>query len=104
MQLTTRANSKRLIYFLDPVAALREMARVCRPAGHILLLEHGRSDRDWLGRWQDRRADRHAKRFGCQWNREPLNLVRQAELALTDARRTFFGIFQVIEAMPLAHR
>ena len=35
------------------------MARVCKPEGRILLLEHGRSDREWLGRWQDRRDDRH---------------------------------------------
>lgn len=31
--------------FPNPVATLREMARVCGPQGKILLLEHGRSDR-----------------------------------------------------------
>jgi ubiquinone/menaquinone biosynthesis C-methylase UbiE len=51
--------------FPDPLAALREMARVCKPDGHILLLEHGRSSREWLGRLQDRRAERHAERAGC---------------------------------------
>jgi hypothetical protein len=40
----------------EPVAVLREIARGCRPQGHIPLLEHGRSDQAWLGRWQDRRA------------------------------------------------
>jgi ubiquinone/menaquinone biosynthesis C-methylase UbiE len=38
--------------FPDPARAFREMARVCRTDGKILLLEHGRSDREWLGRWQ----------------------------------------------------
>lgn len=89
-----------LCTFPDPVAALREMAKVCRPDGRILLLEHGRSDREWLSRWQDRRADRHAKALGCRWNREPLELACQAGLTLIAAKRTFFGIFHEIEAMP----
>lgn len=89
-----------LCTFPDPVAALREMARVCRPDGRILLLEHGRSDREWLGRWQDRRADNHAKRLGCRWNREPLDLVRQAGLKAVSAQRTFLGMFHLLEAIP----
>ncbi|MFQ5839775.1 MAG: class I SAM-dependent methyltransferase [Candidatus Methylomirabilales bacterium] len=86
--------------FPDPVAALREMSRVCRASGRILLLEHGRSDREGIGRWQDRRADRHAKWLGCRWNREPLELVRRAGLRVLFARRVFFGIFHTIEAAP----
>jgi ubiquinone/menaquinone biosynthesis C-methylase UbiE len=86
--------------FPDPVAALREMARVCRPAGKILLLEHGRSDREWLGRFQDRTADRHAKQLGCHWNRKSLDLVRRAGLTVIKAQRVFFGIVYEIEAVP----
>lgn len=84
--------------FPNPGAALQEMARVCRPDGRILLLEHGRSDRQWLGRWQDRHADKIAKRFGCHWNREPLTLVKNAGLKISRSRPSFFGIFQRIEA------
>lgn len=86
--------------FPRPVAALREMARVCKPDGRILLLEHGRSDREWLGRWQDRRADKHARFLGCHWNREPQELAREAGLKSFTATRTFFGIFHVMEARP----
>ena len=93
-------SSLTLCTFPDPVAALREMARVCRLQGRILLLEHGRSDRKWLTAWQDRRAERHAKPLGCHWNREPQDLVAQAGLKLTAARRTFFGIFHILEAVP----
>ena len=32
----------------DPVRALQEMARVCRPHGHIVLLNHFRSTTPWL--------------------------------------------------------
>jgi ubiquinone/menaquinone biosynthesis C-methylase UbiE len=86
--------------FPNPVTALREMRRVCKSEGKILLLEHGRSDREWLARWQDRHADKFAKPLGCHWNREPLNLVRQAGLRMNEVRRTFFGIFHQIEAVP----
>ena len=96
----TVVSSLSLCTFPDPTTALREMARVCRADGRILLLEHGRSDREWLGRWQDRRADRHAKALGCRWNREPLDLVRRAGLKLVTTQRLFFGIMHLLEAMP----
>ena len=86
--------------FPNPVAALREMRRVCRTDGKILLLEHGRSQRESIGRWQDRHEDSFAKRLGCHWNREPLELASQANLRVVVARHTFFGIFHVIEAKP----
>ena len=88
--------------FPDPVAALKEMARVCRPEGKVLLLEHGRSDREWFGRFQDRHADRFAEPLGCHWNREPLELVRQTGLNVYQAKRNFFGIFQQIESLKMA--
>lgn len=91
-----------LCTFPDPVAVLREMARVCRPEGHLLLLEHGRSDRAWLGRWQDRRAERHARYLGCHWNREPLELARQAGLRLRTTEQRFFGMFHLLVAAPPA--
>jgi ubiquinone/menaquinone biosynthesis C-methylase UbiE len=84
--------------FPNPAGAFREMARVCRTNGKILLLEHGRSDRERLGRWQDRHADQFAKPVGCHWNREPLELTREADLKVVKSRRSFFGIFHLIEA------
>jgi len=96
----TVVSSLTLCTFPAPVAALQEMARVCRTNGRILLVEHGRSDCERLGRWQDRRADRHEAKVGCHWNREPLEIVLKAGLKVIDARRTFFGIFHLIEAMP----
>jgi ubiquinone/menaquinone biosynthesis C-methylase UbiE len=96
----TVVDSLTLCTYPHPVAALQEMTRVCKPAGRLLLLEHGRSDRAWLGWWQDRRAARHARWLGCQWNREPDVLVHQAGLRLIAARRTFFGIFHTMEGMP----
>jgi ubiquinone/menaquinone biosynthesis C-methylase UbiE len=86
--------------FPNPIQALREMSRVCRPDGRILLVEHGRSNRGWAARYQDRRAEAHARMIGCHWNREPLELVQQAGLQVIRADRQFLGVFHSIEARP----
>ncbi|WKZ19458.1 MAG: class I SAM-dependent methyltransferase [Candidatus Jettenia sp. CY-1] len=96
----TVVSSLSLCTFIDPVAALREIARVCQTDGHIILLEHGRSNWNWIGRWQDYTAERYAKKIGCHWNREPLNLIHQARLTLISVQRKFLGIFYTIEAKP----
>lgn len=86
--------------FLDPVKVMREMARVCKPDGKILLLEHGRSNRNWIGRFQDWRVEKHAKQLSCVWNKEPHDMVLEAGLEVTSARRSFFGVFHSITAKP----
>lgn len=90
-----------LCTYPDPARALGEMARVCRPDGRILLLEHGRSDRRWLAWLQDRWAGPHYRKFGCRLTREPRQLVEQAGLAVESADRTFLGVFHLVEARPV---
>ncbi len=96
----TVVDSLSLCTLTQPVQALQEMARVCRPSGRILLLEHGRSSREGLARWQDRRAVNHAKRFGCNWNRDILSLVGEANLEIASSRQYFFGVFHAIQVKP----
>ena len=86
--------------FPDPVKVLCEMARVCKPNGKMLLLEHGRSNRGWLGRFQDWRAEKRAKQLSCVWNREPLDMVLEAGLQVISAKRSFLGVFHSIVASP----
>jgi ubiquinone/menaquinone biosynthesis C-methylase UbiE len=86
--------------FPNPGKALQEMGRVSKPSGQILLVEHGRSDREWLGRWQDRHEDKFAKPFGCHWNREPLDLAKRVGLKVIRSQRSFLGVFYRIEARP----
>ena len=83
--------------FPDPVAAVREMRRVCRPGGRILMIEHGRSDRPLLAAYQDRTAAAHARHLGCWWNRDPLEALRVAEVEVYATKRTLLGIVHVIE-------
>ncbi len=96
----TVTSTMTLCTFIDPVAALGEMSRVCKPGGRILLMEHGRSSTGWIARWQNRREDKHARQFGCHWNRESLEIAEAAGLTITHAQRHFFGIFHEIVARP----
>jgi SAM-dependent methyltransferase len=41
----------------DPVAAITELARVLKPGGRLLFIEHVRSDDPGSARWQDRLAE-----------------------------------------------
>jgi len=86
--------------FPDPIVVLREMSRVCQKNGRILLLEHGRSDRDWLANYQDRTENSHSEKFGCIWNRDPLNTVNQAGLKIISYQRYLLGTVFMIEAQP----
>jgi ubiquinone/menaquinone biosynthesis C-methylase UbiE len=87
--------------FPNPVRALQEMKRVCRPEGLILLLEHGHSSVPWLAGFQDRNEYRHYQdHAGCRWNQDPLELVRSAGLKVLKRKRAVLGIFHSIEAIP----
>lgn len=86
--------------FYDPVKALQEMRRVCEPGGRILLIEHGRSTWDWLGRYQDRHVHEQVEMGGCRWNQEPQELVKEAGIQILHADRALAGIFHTITASP----
>lgn len=55
----------------------QEMARACKPGGKIVLLEHGRSSWGFVNRILDNGAQAHKNKWGCFWNRDILELVRQ---------------------------
>jgi SAM-dependent methyltransferase len=69
-----------------PDLALREIARVLRPDGQLLFIEHVRSDSPRLARWQDRLAGSW-RRFGrgCRCNRATVELIAACGLALDEA-------------------
>jgi methyltransferase OMS1, mitochondrial len=95
-----------LCSYNDPVAVLREMARVCKPQGKILLLEHGRSHSwDFVTRHLDKHAEQHAANWGCVWNRD-LDAVLAAasdDLEIEVVRKFHFGTTYYVVARPRPH-
>jgi ubiquinone/menaquinone biosynthesis C-methylase UbiE len=85
--------------FPDPVQALKEIQRVCRAGGLILLLEHGHSSIPWLAKYQDRHVFQHYhQNAGCRWNQDPLDLVKDADLKILSNKRFGLGMFHTIVA------
>ena len=86
--------------FPDPIAALREMDRVCKPEGTIRLVEHGRSDVRPIKKYQEWRDDAHYAKTGCRWTQDPRELVSEAGLAVQDTSTGFFDTITTFEISP----
>jgi len=72
----------------DPAAALAEVARVLRPGGRMLFIEHVRAENPGLARWQDRFEK--PWRFlgdGCHCNRDTVATIEASPLTLELAER-----------------
>lgn len=71
----------------DPDQALREVRRVLRPGGSLLLIEHVRSSRPRLARIQDRlHRPWRAIGYGCNCNRDTTAALRNAGFNTTALR------------------
>ncbi|ORX99122.1 S-adenosyl-L-methionine-dependent methyltransferase [Basidiobolus meristosporus CBS 931.73] len=84
----------------NPVKALSEMQRVCKPDGYVLLLEHGQSKYKWLNNILDTQAEKHALQWGCWWNRDIMGLVYKAGLQVVYQSRWHLGTTYYIIARP----
>lgn len=80
----------------DPVRGLREVRRVVRPEGEVLLLEHVRPENPLLGRLFDLLTPLTRRLFGPAINRRTEENVRAAGLEIVEVRRD--GIWREIRA------
>jgi ubiquinone/menaquinone biosynthesis C-methylase UbiE len=67
----------------DPIAAIAELARVLKPGGRLLFIEHVRAEDPGLARWQDRLE--RPWRFladGCHCNRDTLAMLAASRFEL----------------------
>lgn len=84
----------------DPDAALREIARVLRPDGQLLFIEHVRAHSRLLARCQD--ALRQPwRRFagGCICNRPTLELMRANGFTVTAAEEEWRGMPAIVRPL-----
>jgi ubiquinone/menaquinone biosynthesis C-methylase UbiE len=72
----------------DPPGALREIARVLKPGGRFLFLEHVRSEEPGLARWQDRlHTPWYLFGDGCHCNRDTLATIEASPLTVERTER-----------------
>ena len=89
-----------LCSFDDPVRALRELSRVCKPGGKLLLIEHGKGHTVRVNNHLDKWAPRHAKNWGCWWNRDIRRIIRLSGLSVEKWESKHFGTSHYIIAKP----
>jgi ubiquinone/menaquinone biosynthesis C-methylase UbiE len=69
----------------DPDAVLEEIARVLKPGGQLLFIEHVRSDSARLARWQDRlHGPWYYINDGCNCNRDTLATIEASPLRVAE--------------------
>ena len=85
----------------DPIQGLREIGRVVRPDGHILLLEHVRIDHPVIGPLMDMLTPLIARFNGASINRRTVENVRAAGLRVDQVLDLDkLGMFKLIMARP----
>ena len=85
----------------DPIQGLRELGRVVKPDGCIVLLEHVRAENPWLGRLMDLLDPLVARLIGPHINRRTVDNVRKAGLHIERVEDMGArGIFKLIVARP----
>ena len=72
----------------DPAAALAEIARVLRPGGRFIFMEHVRSPEPGLAKWQDRLHPLWYRfGYGCNCNRATYENIEASPLRIETHRR-----------------
>ncbi len=71
----------------DPTAALAEIARLLKPGGRLLFIEHVRAEEPGLARWQDRlERPWHFLGDGCHCNRDTVATIEASPLVVGDVQ------------------
>jgi ubiquinone/menaquinone biosynthesis C-methylase UbiE len=84
----------------DPVRGLRELRRVCKPEGKLLLLEHMRPNNPALGFVFDALNPIVVRMMGANINRRTIDNIRQAGWQIKVEENLSSDIVKWIEAVP----
>jgi ubiquinone/menaquinone biosynthesis C-methylase UbiE len=81
----------------DPSRALRELQRVLRPSGQLLMFEHVRSGNPVLGLTLDLMT-LFTRRVGTEMNRDTLRAVSAAGFSITNIESVYLDIILAVRA------
>jgi Methylase involved in ubiquinone/menaquinone biosynthesis len=84
----------------DPVRGLKELGRVCKPNGRILMLEHMRSENPLIGLLMDLLNPLTVRLWGANINRRTLDNIRRAGLNITDDKSLYHSIVKRLIVRP----
>lgn len=90
-----------LCHLHDPVMALRQMQRVVKPSGMILLLEHGASPYPPVNWFLDYFEQQHkVNTHGCKWNSPIRQYLQESRLEVKELRNMHYGTTYYVVAYP----
>jgi len=98
----TVAISLALCTIPDPVKTLQELARICRPRGRIVMLEHVRSTVRPLAALQKVLSPMNERAIGCHLDRDTINLAQSLGFSIDETRSRLFNSVQLVVARPPA--
>ncbi|HJV46176.1 MAG TPA: methyltransferase domain-containing protein [Bacillota bacterium] len=84
----------------DPIAGLKEMRRVCKPGGKVLLLEHMRSDHPVLGWVMDRLNPITVSMYGANINRRTIENIKKAGFIIVEEEKLMGSIMRRLTLSP----
>lgn len=84
----------------EPLKALQEVKRVCKPGGQLLLLEFTRSGNRLVAFMQDLVTPLTRAMYCAHVNRDMLTLVESSGFQITAVEKIADGVIEIIQAVP----
>ncbi|MDQ3466804.1 MAG: hypothetical protein M3411_01030, partial [Chloroflexota bacterium] len=84
----------------EPEVALRELARVCRADGRVVLLEHVRSPVAVVYAAERLLSPLQERLIGCHLTRETIQTARRLGFTIESEERRLWSVFRLVVARP----